>query len=189
MTKTDLRKMIREEIQKELYSILPELLREALAATITKTSNAKRRPVRRPLVEDVEEDDAPKKEFDGAARNRLAAMLGYGDITAESIRRPVRANETTASSRPPATIAGVTVEGGLMAKEAAAGMTNLRKLSWDDSGAGAGVTTMVEGAVPQQDAGPELPSQLVNALGTRAKKVFDAAQNRAKWRPGKKLNG
>ena len=188
MTKTELRKMIREEIQRELYSILPGLLREALAATITKTSNTKRRPVRRPLVEDVE-DDTPKKEFDGAARSRLAAMLGYGEVTAESIRRPVRDNETTASPRPPATIAGITVEGGLMAKEAAAGMTNLRKLSWDDSGAGAGVTTMVEGAVPQQDAGPELPSQLVNALGTRAKKVFDAAQNRAKWRPGKKLNG
>jgi len=186
MDKSGLRKLIREEVQRELYAVLPGLIKEALASVVAKVAPRKRGqpPVRRPVQEVhtaghavVFEED---REFDEAARAKLAAALGYGDgprLTEPRVN-PVRA--------PVMEVAGVPVSGGLRAHEQAAGLGHMADLSYekDDEFSVRGPDAVDESALTP--AGPEVPLALVKALGSQAKKVLDEAVARKNWRPGMK---
>lgn len=175
MNKTDLRALIREEVQRELYSVLPDLLREALTGALKKAVQ----PSRKAPVQEVRRPAAPKT-FD---KNKLARMIGYGDVRpgASFMDEPV----THERIQEVQTVAGIPVAGGLRAAEQAAGLAHLSNMSWDD-GASAGIVGADNVDVASDSAAPEVPMELVEALGSRAKAVLDEAERKANWRPGKR---
>lgn len=155
MNRMELRKLIREEVELEIYRLLPGMLKQALTEVLGSqvSPSTKRKSVR--LTEQTDKPFDPMK---------LKSMLGYGDMTA-----PRRAAAT-----PTTMIAGVPVDGGLMAQEAAAGYVG--------AGMAEGVVMDAENAA----AGTApVPEALVQALGKRAKAVLAETERRGNWRPGK----
>lgn len=177
MNKTELRAMIREEIQRELYSVLPDLLREALTGALKKATQ----PIRRaPIQETRRPRPTEPQSFD---RNRLARMIGYGDMKpGMSYMDEPASNARIQEVRE---VAGVPIAGGLRAAEQAAGLGHLSNMSWDEA-ASAGITGADNVDVAADSAAPEVPMALVEALGSRAKAVLDEAERKSNWRPGMK---
>jgi hypothetical protein len=142
MKKSDLRKMVREVVEEELYRILPELISEAMDNILRKAGPRR-----------IDESKEPARNRLPLDPSSLRAALGYGDF------RPGMAGSVPVESedRPSATIAGVPMEGGLAAKEKAAG---------------------------QIPPGPAA-DVLADAIG-KAKSVYDRAKEKTNWRPGKR---
>ncbi len=173
MDKTELRKMIREEIRREFNQVLPKLIRESIGNVLAKEMKRGRPGAKRVR----KRDPSQLRELNEAVdRPRLAAMMGYGDMTpgATSEEVPETVNE----------IAGVPVAGGIAAREAASGQAHLRDYDAESP-------AFADSVVPDEasfdggvDGGAAVPMELVKALGASAKKTLDATNNKANWRPG-----
>jgi len=177
MNRRELKQMIREEVKTEILRALPSLIGEALNEAISKQAKpvAGRAPRRRVVQE------GKKKPID---RSQLTALLGYGDM-----QTPPR------ESAPVPTVAGVPVDGGLVAMEAAAGMAHFNDAPIMENYE-QGVEEVYDpqtSSMPAMpggvDGGGDVPMDIVAALGGAAKKTLDEAEYRSNWRPGMKKNG
>lgn len=181
MNRRELKQIIREEVRTEVLRALPTLIGEALNEAISKQAKpvAGRAPRRRVVKE------GQKKSFD---RSRLTALLGYGDMETP---RP--------DAVPISTVAGVPVDGGLVAREAAAGMAHFNDVPIVENyemaegsveeGYDPQFSAMPSGMPGGVDGGGDVPMHIVAALGGAAKKTLDEAEYRSTWRPGMKKNG
>lgn len=169
MDKTELRKIIREEVRREFNQVLPKLIRESIGNVLAKEMKRSRTTARKTSGS---APSKPGKLNEAVDRSRMAELIGYGDMKpgANSIETP--------------TVAGVPMTGGLAAKEAESGQSHLRDYT-DES------AVLAESVVPDQesfvggvDGGGGVPLDIVAALGSKGKKVFDATNQKANWRPG-----
>ena len=181
MNRRELRQMIREEVRTEILRTLPELIGEALNKVISNQVRTEGGQKRRKQVVKEGKKATPATPFD---RSQLTALLGYAEMETP---RP--------KSVPVPTVAGVPVNGGLAAMEAAAGMAHFRDY---DAPLSENRESEVEegGYEPQHsalpggvDGGADVPMDIVAALGKRAKRTLDEAEYRTNWRPGMKKNG
>ena len=194
MNRKELKQMIREEVRTEILRALPKLIGEALNEIIATAPKPKGGQRRRKQV--IKEGKRPttEKSFD---RSELTSLMGYGDLDSPRAK----------SAPTPQTVAGVPMEGGLVAKESMAGMAHFR--DYTDSEAPIvtpgesgemGPVGPVEGEYDPQfssmpalpggvDGGAEVPANIVAALRKRSKKVLEEAEFKANWRPGMKKNG
>jgi len=168
MNRKELRQMIREEVKTEVLRVLPELIGEVLNEVVSKQL---RKPAKK--ERQVVKENKQKKTMTTLDRSKLAALLGYGDIEER------RGNSAPISAR---TIAGVKVEGGLAAREMAAGQAHLRDYSAENV---AEIPEEINENVVAGEA-PPVPAELVAALGSRAKQVLEEAERKSNWRPGMK---
>lgn len=167
MIRQEVRGLVREEVKREFGRVLPKLIRESIGNVLAR--EMKRIP-RKSVVRKKTATPAGRLE-DVMDRSKLADLIGYGDM-----------NPTEAASAPLLEIAGVLMEGGLESKEDAVGQGHLRDYTAES-------TVFAESSVVQDesvfvDAGGSVPVDVVAALGTHSKKILEATNNKANWRPG-----
>ncbi len=185
MTKSELRKMIREEVRRvmtdelqdivdeQIYTILPGFIKEALGSVVQKASRqapkqAPRQP-NRPIMQEAT-GNLPEHE-----KRKMAAAMGYGDLVAP------------AHAPTPQVVAGVPMAGGLLEQETSYGQAETRDYTVGPEGG----AVMQPGMGPVQGAAVEtapafnaMPEFLINAV-SKAKQVYEQAEVRNNWRPGK----
>jgi len=155
MNKKELKKMIREQIRQELYEMLPDLIEESMQNIIKENFTTTERTFSNNTGYRKERKLIEKDgSFD---KQKMAAMIGYETPPQSSITE----------------IVGVSVDSGLKAKEDAAGQGQYR--DYDDG-------------VPSNDSAgdrvSDVPMDIVQALGKKAKKVLEETNRRENWRPG-----
>lgn len=173
MDKTELRKMIREEVRREFNQVLPKLIRESIGNVLAEEMKRSRTTARKTS------ESAPSKSGklnEAVDRSRMAELIGYGDMKpgANSEEVPSILNE----------VAGIPMTGGLAAKEAENGQTHLRDYTDESAVFAESVVPDQESFVGGVDGGAAVPLDIVAALGSKGKKVLDATNQKANWRPG-----
>ena len=198
MNKSELRKMVQEEIRKELYSILPQLLKETVNSIMAKeVRRVKKRAAKRGVVREGARTGKTTQPMD---RTKLAAMIGYGDM------RPGARGAVAVPGDTPQTVAGVLMEGGLLAKETEMGVVHMRDYNVNpvaepvdqpvtdgEVGEAEEVYEPQFANLPAQpggvDGGSDVPMAVVAALGKRSAAVLKETNLRSSWRPGMKRTG
>lgn len=164
MIRQEVRGLVREEVKREFSRVLPKLIRESIGNVLAR--EMKRIP-RKPVVKKT----APAGRLEDVMdRSKLADLIGYGDM-----------NPAEAASAPLLEIAGVTMEGGLEELEVSHGQAGLRDY---DAESPAFKASVVQDESAFVDAGGSVPIDVVAALGNHSKKILDATNNKANWRPG-----
>jgi hypothetical protein len=195
MNKSELRKMVREEIKTELYKILPQLLKETIGSIMAKeVKRAKRRAAKPGALREGVRTGKTAQPMD---RKKLAALIGYGDM------RPGARGEVVIDGDATQMIAGVPMQGGLLAKETEMGVAHMRDYNVNPIAAPADPPVMAgevgeaeEAYEPQfanlppqpggVDGGADVPMAVVAALGKRSADVLKETNFKAHWRPGMK---
>jgi len=165
MIRQEVRGLVREEVKREFGRVLPKLIRESIGNVLAREmKRIPRNPVKK---------TAPAGRLEDVMdRSKLADLIGYGDM-----------KPAAGASAPLLEIAGVTMEGGLEELEVSHGQAGLR--DYDDGESSVFTeSTVVQDESVFVDAGGSVPVDVVAALGNHSKKILDATNNKANWRPG-----
>lgn len=188
MNKSDLRKMVREEVKNELYKILPKLIKESIGGIMAREAKRARRSRKAPTRACRDKSVNTGKRTGSPDQGRLTEMMGYGDMrTANPGSMPV----------PGFNVAGVKMDGGLMAKEVATGTAHMRDYDAPEN-PGTPVDSPGSGEIEEAynpqlpagvDGGASVPVNIIAALTKKSKVVLDEATAKKNWRPGMKRSG